>query len=101
MDFNLAVDKNIDWKPKNPNNELQQKTSPCGSFYLRNRMLSSETLVYIWMEPFLSNSLYKNFLIMVCAIRSPMQWRPSNRKLTVFLTGNEINKTYSDMNIDC
>ena len=25
MDFNLAVDKNIDWKPKNPNKEHQQK----------------------------------------------------------------------------
>ena len=64
-------------------------------------MLSSETLVYIQIEPYLSNSLYKSFLIMVCVIRSPMQWRPSNRKLSVCLTGNEINRAYSDMNIDC
>ena len=63
-------------------------------------MLSPETLVYIWMEPFLSNTLYKSFLIMVCAIRSPMQWRPSNRKLTVCLTGNKVNKANSDMSID-
>ena len=64
-------------------------------------MLSSETLVYNWMEPFLSHSLYKSFLIMVCAIRSPMQWCPSNWKLIVCLTGNEVNKAYSDMSIDC
>ena len=64
-------------------------------------MLSSETLVFIWMEPFLSNSRNKSLLIMVCAIRSPMQWRPSNRKLPVCLTGNEVNKAYSDMSIDC
>ena len=37
---------------------------------------------------------------MAFAIRSPMQWRPSNRKLAVCLTGNEINKAYSNMNID-
>ena len=34
-------------------------------------------------------------------IRSPMQWRPSNRKLAVCLTGNEINKAYSSVHIDC
>ena len=31
----------------------------------------------------------------------PMQWRPSNRKLSVCLTGNKINKAYSNMHIDC
>ena len=69
------------------------------SFYQRNWMLSSESLVYMWIEPYLSNPLYKIFLIMACAIRSPMQWRPSNRKLSVCLTENEINKAYSNMNI--
>ena len=55
------------------------------------------------IEPYLSNSLYKSFLtiMMAFAIRSPMQWRPSNRKLAVCLRGNEINKAYSNMNIDC
>ena len=33
--------------------------------------------------------------------RSPMQWRPSNRKLSVCLTGNEINKASSNIKIDC
>ena len=33
--------------------------------------------------------------------RSPMQWRPSNRKLSVCFTGNEINKANSNVNIDC
>ena len=55
------------------------------------------------IEPYLSNSLCKCFLIMAFkfAIRSTMQWRPSNRKLAVCLTGNEINKAYSYKNIDC
>ena len=52
------------------------------------------------IEPYLSNSLCKSFLTMAFAIRSPMQWRPSNRKLAECLTGNEINKAYSNMNID-
>ena len=52
------------------------------------------------IEPYLSNSLYKNFITMAFAIRLPMQWRPSNRKLAEYLTGNEINKAYSNMNID-
>ena len=86
----MAVDKNIDWNPqtkiKNP-----RKTSFCGSFYMKNWLLYSETLVYMWIEPYLSHSLYKSFQIMVCSIRSPMQWRPLNRKLAVCLTGNEIN----------
>ena len=51
-------------------------------------------------EPYLSNSLYKSFLTMAFAIRSPMQWRQSNRKLAVCLTGNKMNKAYSNMNID-
>ena len=38
---------------------------------------------------------------MAFAIRSPMQWRPSNRKLAVGLTESEINKAYSNMDIDC
>ena len=50
-------------------------------------------------EQYLSNSLYKSFLTMAFAIRSPMEWRPSNRKLAVCLTGNEINKSYCNMNI--
>ena len=77
--------------------------SSCGSFYQRNWVLSSETLklIYIWIKPYLSNSLYKSVLIMTCAIRSPMQWRPSNRKLSVCLTWNEMNKAYRNMNIDC
>ena len=37
---------------------------------------------------------------MVSAIRSPTQWRQSNWKLPACLTGNEINKTYSNMNLD-
>ena len=53
------------------------------------------------IEPYLSNSLYKSFLTMAFAIRSPKQWRPLNRKLAVCPTGNEINKVYSNMNIDC
>ena len=52
------------------------------------------------IEHYLSNSLHKSFLIMEFAMKSPMQWRPSNRKLAVCLTGNEINKAYSYMNID-
>ena len=52
------------------------------------------------IEHYLSNSLYKSFLTMAFAIRSPMQWRPSNRKLAVCLTGNEINKAFCNMNID-
>ena len=53
------------------------------------------------IEPYLSISLYKSFLTMAFATRSPMQWRQSNQKLTVCLTGNETNKAYSNMNIDC
>ena len=53
------------------------------------------------IEPYLSNSQYKSLLTMAFAIRSQMQWRPSNWKLAVCLTGNEINKAYSNMNIDC
>ena len=34
-------------------------------------------------------------------IRSPMQWRPLNRKLSVCLTGNEINNANSNIKIDC
>ena len=34
---------------------------------------------------------------MARAIRSPMQWRPSNRKLAVCLTGKDINKAYSNI----
>ena len=74
-----------------------RKTSSCGSFYMRNLLLSFETLVYMWIEPYLSHSLYKSFQTMVCAIRSPMQWHPSNRKLYVCFTGNEINKAFSNI----
>ena len=37
---------------------------------------------------------------MAFAIKSPMQWRQSNPKLAECLTGNEINKSYSNMKID-
>ena len=47
--------------------------SSFGSFYLRNYMLSSETLIYIWIEPYLSISLNKSFIIMVYSSRLPMQ----------------------------
>ena len=77
------------------------KTSSCGSFHQRNWVFSSKILVYMPIGPYLSNSLYKSFLTMAFATRSPMQWRPSNRKLAVCLTGNEINRAYSNMNIDC
>ena len=60
-------------------------------------MFSSKISVYMPIEPYLSNSLYKSFLTIAFAIRSPMQWRPSNRKLAVCLTGNEINKAVSNM----
>ena len=70
------------------------------SFYMRNLLYSSETLVYMWIEPYLSHSLYKNYQIMVSAMRSPMHWRPLKRKLSVCLTGNEINKAYSNMELD-
>ena len=53
------------------------------------------------IEPYPSNALYKIFLTIAFAIRPPMQWRPSNRKLAVCLTGNEINKAYRNMNIYC
>ena len=54
----------------------------------------------MWIEPYLSHSLNKSFQIMVSAVRSPMQWRPSNRKLSIRLTGNEINNTYNNMKLD-
>ena len=38
---------------------------------------------------------------MAFAIRSQMQLRPSNQKLAACLTGNEMNKAYGNMNIDC
>ena len=76
------------------------KTSSCGWFYQQNWVFSSKIFVYMPIEHYLSNSLYKSFLTMPFTIRSPMQWRPSNRKLAVCLTGNEINKAYSNMNID-
>ena len=60
-----------------------------------------QTLVYMWIEPYQSHSLCKSFQTMVCVIRLPMQWRPSNRKLSVCLSGNEINKAYSNIKIDC
>ena len=85
--------------PKPKYRTLAKMTS-CGLFYMGNWLLSSETLVYMWIEPYLYHSLYKSFQIMVCAIRSPMQWRPTNRKLSLCLTGNEINKAYCNMNID-
>ena len=84
-----------------PKSRTLAKTSSCGSFYQRNWVLSFKILVNMPIEPYLSNSLYKSFLTMSFAIMSPMQWRPSNRKLAVCLTGNEINKAYSNMNIDC
>ena len=77
------------------------KTSSCGSFYQRNWVFSSKISVYMPIKPYLSNSLYKSFLTMAFVIRSPTPWRPSNRKLAVCLTENEINKAYSNMNIDC
>ena len=45
------------WFESKKKNKLRTlaKTSSCGSFYLRNWMLSFETLVYIWIEPHLSN----------------------------------------------
>ena len=46
----------------------------------------------MWIEPYLSHSLYKSFQAMVYAIRWPIQWRPSNQKLPVCLTGNEKTK---------
>ena len=49
-------------------------------------------LVYMPIEPYLSNSLYKSSLAMAFAIGSPMQWRPSNRKLAACLTGNEMKR---------
>ena len=52
------------------------------------------------IEPYLSNSLNRSFQTMAFAMRSPLQWRPSNRKLAVCLTRNEINKAYSNMIID-
>ena len=60
-------------------------------------MFSSKILVCMPIKPYLFNSLYKSFLILAFAIRSPMQWRPSNRKLAICLTGNEINKAYSNI----
>ena len=86
---------------KKPKKRTLAKTSSCGSFYQRNWVFSSKILVYMPIKHYLSNSLYKSFLTMAFAIRSPMQWRPSNRKLAVCLTGNEINKAYSNINIDC
>ena len=68
---------------------------------MRNWLLSSETLVYKWIERYLSHLLPKSFQTMVSAIRSPMQWRPPNRKLAACITENEIHKTYSDVKIDC
>ena len=100
-DFDMAVDKNVDLKPPKPRKRTLVKMSSCGSFYIRNSLLSSKNLVYMWVEPYLSNSLYKSFQTMVWAIESPMQWRPSNRKLSVCLTGNEINKAYSNIKPDC
>ena len=38
-----------------------------------NSLLSSEILVNMWIEPYMSHSLYKNVQTMVSAIRSPMQ----------------------------
>ena len=86
----------------NPKTQIKNpsKTSSCGSFYHRNWVFSYKLLDYMPIEHYLSNSLYKSFLTMAFAIRSPMQWRPSNRKLDVCLTGNEINKAYCNMNID-
>ena len=52
------------------------------------------------IKHYLSNSLYKSVLTMAFAIRSPMPWRPFNRKLAVCLTGNEINKAYCNMDIN-
>ena len=97
----MAVDKNIDWKSPPQKKRTLAKKSSCDSFYIRNPLPSSETLVYMWVEPYLSNSLYKRLQTMECAIRSPIQWRPSNRKVSVCLTGSEINKAHSNIKSDC
>ena len=57
---------------------IPSKNEFCAYFYIRNWSLSSETMVYMWIESYLSNSLYKSFQVMVCAIKLPMQWRASN-----------------------
>ena len=98
--FRYSRWQNYRLEPPKPNLRTLAKTSSCGSFYMGNRLLYSETLVYMWIEPSLSYSLYKIFQTMACAIRSPMQWHPSNRKLAVCLTGNELNKVYCNMQIE-
>ena len=79
----------------NPKTQIKNSSKhECLWFVLSVKLVAffSETLVYIWIEHYLSNSLYKKFLIMAHVIRSPMQWSPSNRKLSVCLTGNEIKE---------
>ena len=49
------------------------------------------------IEPYLSNSMYKSFLTMAFAIRSPMQWRLSIRvelNLLFYVTINDISVIY-------
>ena len=96
----LPLTKNRLETPK-PKQRTLAKTSYYVRFISEIGCFRLKILVHMSLEPYLSNSLYKSFLAMAFAIRSPMQWRPSNRKLAACLTGNEINKAYSNMNIDC
>ena len=74
---------------------------PLGTFSILLGTSILLSLVCMWVEPYLSNLLYKSLQTMACAIRSPMQLHPSNPKLSVCLTGNEINKAYSNIKTDC
>ena len=87
----LPMTKNIG----NPKTQIKNpsKTSSCDRFISEIGCFRLKCwFTYKPIEPYLSNSLYKSFLTMAFVIRSPIQWRPSNRKLAVCLTGNEINK---------
>ena len=64
-------------------------------------VLSAKLVAFFWnFGLHMDRTLSVNFS-MTGVIRSSMQWRPSNRKLSVCLTGNEINKACSNMYTYC
>ena len=81
VSFNLAIEKNIDWELKRANKEPKQDASSWCSFHMRTELVSSETFVYIGIEPYLLHVLHimihctMILNIIVRASRSLMQWR--------------------------
>ena len=86
-DFNIAVEKSRLGTPK-PKIKNPSKNEFLWFVLYEKLVVFFWDFGLQWIERYLSHLLYKSFQTMVSAIRSPIQWRPPNRKLAVCLTGN-------------